>query len=144
VSRISDENERGRVLNEVWSRCNAVNFAAGAATLLTWRLGGLKADGELRAPFLMRLKNLLLGGHQRDSLRHSRGQDHKPVLLGRYAGRVGDSARGRDPRVGGPIPAPDLADRRLRPGLLVGAIAISAVIEASAVKPRGILSRLLT
>ena len=62
IERISDKNERGRVLNEAWGRFNVVNFASMAAALLTWRLGGLKDDAELRAPALMLLKNLLLGG----------------------------------------------------------------------------------
>lgn len=62
IERISDKNERGRVLNEARGRFNVVNFASMAAALLTWRLGGLKDDAELRAPALMLLKNLLLGG----------------------------------------------------------------------------------
>ena len=62
IERISDKNERGRVLNEAWGRFNAANFPAIAATLLTWRLGNLKDDAELKAPALTRLKNLLLGG----------------------------------------------------------------------------------
>ena len=54
VSRISDKRERGRVLNESWGHFNAVNFVAIATTLLAWRLGGLRQEGELRAPALVR------------------------------------------------------------------------------------------
>jgi MFS family permease len=62
ISRISDRRERGRVLNESWGRFNTVIFATIAATVLTWRLGGLRGDAELKAPALARAKNLLLGG----------------------------------------------------------------------------------
>lgn len=38
------------------------NFASMAAALLAWKLGSLKDYAKLRAPALMLLKNLLLGG----------------------------------------------------------------------------------
>ena len=62
ISRISDKRERGRVLNEAWGRFNAINTPTLAAALISWRLGGLRDDAELRAPGLSRLKNLMLGG----------------------------------------------------------------------------------
>jgi len=40
VSSISDESERGRVLNEAWGRFQAANLPAMLSTLLGWRLGG--------------------------------------------------------------------------------------------------------
>jgi uncharacterized membrane protein len=58
ISRISDRRERGRVLNESWGRFNAVTFATIAASILTWRLGGLREDAELRAPALARIKTV--------------------------------------------------------------------------------------
>jgi hypothetical protein len=37
VSSISDERERGRVLNEAWTRYQAANLPAMLSTLLGWR-----------------------------------------------------------------------------------------------------------
>jgi hypothetical protein len=146
VSRISDKKERGRVLNEAWGRFNAVNAAAIAAALLTWRLGGLKDDAELRAPVLERVKDLLLGGAAVNGVASG-------ILGARIASQ---SSQGDTPIESGTRPAPETPDeaatsQRLVPLtgtstliLLAGAIAASAVIESSAVKPRGVLSRLLT
>ncbi len=146
IERISDKNERGRVLNEAWGRFNAANFPAIAATLLTWRLGGLKADAELRAPGLTHIKNLLLGG---------------AAVAGIASGILGariakQSSEGDTPVESGTQPAPETPEaasssQRLisltgpsNLALLVGVLAVSAVIENSAVKPRGLLSRLVT
>ncbi|CAA9248465.1 MAG: hypothetical protein AVDCRST_MAG93-1639 [uncultured Chloroflexia bacterium] len=146
VERISDKNERGRVLNEAWGRFNAVNFASTAATLLAWRLGGLKPDAELRAPGLMRLKNLMLGGAAVSGIASG-------ILGARIAKQ---SSEGDTPVESGTQPAPETpqeaaSSQRLisltgtsNLALLVGVIAVSAVIENSAPKPRGVLSRLLT
>src|SRR3712207_8679977 len=62
VSAISDEGERGRVLNEAWARFQAANIPAMLSALLGWRLGGVRDDSELRAPRLTRAKDVLLGG----------------------------------------------------------------------------------
>ena len=62
VSSISDERERGRVLNEAWARFQAANLPAMLSALLGWRLGGVRDDSQLRAPGLTRAKDLLLGG----------------------------------------------------------------------------------
>ena len=146
VSRISDKRERGRVLNEAWGRFNAVNFTASAATLLTWRLGGLKDDAELRAPALERVKDLLLGGAAVNGIASG--------ILG--ARSASQSSEGDTPVESGTQPAPETpqeaaTSQRLVAltgtsslALLAGAIAVSSVIESSAAKPRGVLSRLLT
>ena len=146
VSRISDKRERGRVLNEAWGRFNAVNFMAIAAALLTWRLGGLKDDAELRAPGLERVKNLLLGGAAVNG-----------IASGIFGARIASqSSQGDTPVESGTQPAPETpqeaaTSQRLVAltgtsslALLVGVIAVSSAIESSAAKPRGVLSRLLT
>ncbi len=146
VSRISDRRERGRVLNEAWGRFNAVNFAAIAATVLTWRLGGLKENSELKAPVLERVKDLLLGGAAVNGIASG-------ILGARIANQ---SSQGDTPVESGTQPAPETpqeaaTSQRLVAltgtsslALLAGAIAVSSAIESSAVKPRGLLSRLLT
>ena len=146
IERISDRNERGLVLNEAWGRFNAVNVAAIAATLLTWRLGSLKDDAELRAPALTRVKNLLLGGAAVTGVASS-------ILGARIAKQ---SSGGDTPVESGTQPAPETpkeaaSSQRLisltGPSnlvLLAGVLAVSAVIENSALKPRGLLSRLVT
>ena len=146
IERISDRNERGRVLNEAWGRFNAANVAAIAATLLTWRLGSLKDDAELRAPALTRIKNLLLGGATVTGIASS-------TLGARIAKQ---SSEGDTPVESGTQPAPETPEEAASSqrlisltgpsnlALLVGVLAASAVIENSAVKPRGLLSRLVT
>ncbi len=62
VSSITDERERGKVLNEAWARFQTANIPAMLSTLLGWRIGGVRDDSELRAPGLTRTKDLLLGG----------------------------------------------------------------------------------
>lgn len=148
ISRISDRRERGRVLNESWGRFNAVTFATIAASILTWRLGGLREDAELRAPALARIKNLLLGGAVING-----------IASGILGARIAKEAPGEAPEGGtlveaGTQPAPETPEeaaqaQRLisitRPSalsLLATVIALSAIIDSSAVKPRGILSRL--
>jgi hypothetical protein len=46
VSSISEESERGRVLNEAWARFQAANLPAMLSTLLGWRLGGVREDSD--------------------------------------------------------------------------------------------------
>ena len=146
IERISDKNERGRVLNEAWGRFNAANFPAIAAALLTWRLGNLKDDAELRAPALTRLKNLLLGGAAVTGIASS-------ILGARIAKQ---SSEGDTPVESGTQPAPETPEEAASSqrlisltgpsnlALLVGVLATSAVIENSTAKPRGLLSRLVT
>ena len=44
VSNTSGTSERGRVLNEAWSRPNIVNPPAMPTTLLSWRLSCVPSD----------------------------------------------------------------------------------------------------
>jgi hypothetical protein len=150
ISRISDRRERGRVLNESWGRFNAVIFATIAATVLTWRLGGLREDAELRAPALARAKNLLLGGAVINGIASG-------VMGARIAKEAPEDApEGGTPGEAGTQPAPETPEDAARAqrlisitgpsalSLLALVIALSTVIESSAAKPRGILSRILT
>jgi len=150
VRRISDKNERGRVLNESWGRYNAINLAAIAATLLAWRAGGLKADGELRAPALAREKNFLLGGAALNAVasailgttvasRAPEGlpEGGTPVETGTQPARETPEEAAWAQRLIGLTGTSSLA-------LLAGVIAVSTVIETSAAKPRGLLSRLFS
>ena len=146
VSSISDKSERGRVLNESWARFNAVNSLAIASSVLAWRAGGLKDDAELRAPALARLKNLLLGGAAVNSV--------ASAIMGARIAR--QSPEGATPVESGTEPAPETPQEAASSQraisffgygslvLLALVISLSAVIETETVKPRGVLSRLLT
>lgn len=146
IRRISDKNERGRVLNEAWGRFNALNFTAIAAAILTWRLGGLRDDAELRAPGVARLKNLMLGGAAITGVASG-------ILGARIASQ---SSEGDTPVQAGTEPAPETPEVAAKSqrlialtgtsnlALLIGVIVASAVIENSTIKPRGALSRLLS
>jgi uncharacterized membrane protein len=146
VSSISDEKERGRVLNEAWARFQAANLPAMLSTLLGWRLGGVREDSQLRAPGLARTKDLLLGGAAFNTV--------ASALLG--ASTAASSRGGATPVRSGTKPSrrtpPEaaLALRLLRfTGngslvLLTATVVVSALIEATDPKPRGLLSRLLS
>jgi hypothetical protein len=146
VSSIGDERERGRVLNEAWARFQAANLPAMLSTLLGWRLGGVREDSELRAPGLTRAKGILLGGAALNTV--------ASALLGASTAAV--SQGGATPVRSGTKPSrrtpPEaaLAVRLLRftgngsLALLAATVAVSALIEASEPKPRGLLSRLLS
>jgi hypothetical protein len=146
VSSIEDKAERGRVLNEAWARFNTANLPAMLSTLLGWRLGGVRADSELRAPGLTRAKDLLLGGAAFNTA--------ASALLG--ATNAALSPEGYTPVRSGTRPAPEtppaaaLAQRLLRVFgngslvLLVAAAVVSGLIEAEQPKPRGLLSRVLS
>ena len=146
VSSISDKSERGRVLNESWGRFNAVNSLALASTLLAWRAGNLKDDAELRAPALARAKNLLLGGAAVNSVASG--------ILGARIAR--QSSEGATPVESGTEPAPETPEEAASSQrllfffgygslvLLAAVISLSALIETEPIKPRGVLSRLLT
>jgi hypothetical protein len=145
VSAISDEEERGRVLNEAWGRFQASNLPAMLSTLLGWRLGGVRDDSELRAPGLTCAKDVLLGGATFNTL--------ASAVLGASTAAV--SKGGATPVRSGTEPSPRtppgaaLAVRLLRfTGngslvLLAATVLVSALIDASEPKPRGLLSRLL-
>jgi hypothetical protein len=146
VSAISDEGERGRVLNEAWARFQAANLPAMLSTLLGWRLGGVRDDSELRAPGLTRAKDVLLGGAAFNTV--------ASALLGASTAAV--SREGATPVRSGNEPSPRtppgaaLAVRLLRftgngsLALLAATVVVSALIEASEPKPRGLLSRLFS
>jgi uncharacterized membrane protein len=146
VSAISDERERGRVLNEAWARFQAANVPAMLSTLLGWRLGGVRDDSELRAPGLTRAKDLLLGGAAFNTV--------ASALLGALT--AASSRGGATPVRSGTKPSRQtpteaaLAVRLLRftgngsLALLAATVVVSALIEASEPKPRGLLSRLLS
>src|SRR3712207_5955983 len=146
VSAISDESERGRVLNETWARFQVANLPAMLSALLTWRLGGVRDDSELRAPGLTRAKDVLLGGAAFNTV--------ASALLG--ASTAASSREGATPVRSGTKPSPRtppgaaLAVRLLRftgngsLALLAATVVVSALIEASEPKPRGILSRLFS
>jgi hypothetical protein len=76
VSSISDEGERGRVLNEVWARFQGANLPAMLSTLFGWRLGGVREDSELRTPGLDARKRRAAGrgSFQHGGLGHPRGE----------------------------------------------------------------------
>jgi hypothetical protein len=144
VSSITDERERGKVLNEAWARFQAANIPAMLSTLLGWRLGGVRDDSELRAPGLTRTKDLLLGGAAFNTV--------ASALLGASTAAV---SRGEaTPVRSGTKPSPRtpleaaLALRLLRVtgngslALLAATVVVSALIESAEPKPRGLVSRL--
>lgn len=145
VSSISEESERGRVLNEAWARFQAANLLAMLSTLLGWRLGGVREDSELRAPGLRRAKDVLLGGAAFNTV--------ASAMLG---ASTAASRGGATPVRSGTRPSrktsPEaaLAMRLLRftgDGslvLLAATVAVSALIEAAEPKPRGLFSRLFS
>lgn len=146
VSSVEDEAERGRVLNEAWARFNAANLPAMASALLGWRLGGVRADSELRAPGLTRAKDLLLGGAAFNTVVSALlGATNAAVSPGGYT----PVRSGTRPAPGTP-PAAALAQRGLRIfgngslALLAAAAVVSGLIEAEEPKPRGLLSRFVS
>jgi hypothetical protein len=146
VSAISDESERGRVLNEAWARFQVANLPAMLSALLGWRLGGVRDDSELRAPGLTRAKDVLLGGAAFNTV--------ASAILG--VSTATSSREGATPVRSGTKPSPRtppeaaLALRLLRftgngsLALLAATVVVSALIEASEPKPCGLLSRLFS
>lgn len=149
VSRISDRRERGRVVNESWGRFNAVNTPALAASIISWRLGGIKQDAELKAPTLARWENLLLGGAAVTSIASG-------ILGARTAAAPPDAPEGGTPVESGTEPAPETPPGAARSQRLIGffgpgslvmlaaAIALSAITESAPPQPRRGLSRFLS
>lgn len=130
---------------ESWARFQAANLPAMLSTLLGWRLGGARADSELRAPGLRHAKDLLLGGAAFNTafsaalgvMAASRAPgDYTPV-------RSGTTLASETP------PSAVVAQRLLRffrdglLALLSATIVVSALIETAEPKPRGLLSRLM-
>ncbi len=146
VDSISDKSERGRVANEGWGRFNAVNIPAIAATLVSWRVGGLRDDAELRAPGLTRVKDVLLGGAAFNA-----------VMSGIMGARLASqAASGAVPIKSGLKPSretpPEAASSQRWIALFgngatvlsAAVIAISGIIETQPPKPRGVLSKIFS
>jgi hypothetical protein len=146
VSSISDQGERGRVLNEAWARFQAANLPAMLSALLGWRLGGVRDYSQLRAPGLTRTKDILLGGAAFNTV--------ASAVLG--ASTAASSREGATPVRSGTRPSrqtpPEaaLALRLLRftgngsLALVAATVVVSALIDSAEPKSRGLLSRLVT
>jgi hypothetical protein len=144
VESISDRSERGRVTNEGWARFNAVQLPAIAATIASWRLGGLRDDAELRAPGLTRVKDVLLGGAAFNGIVSG-------ILGARLASQA---ASGQVPIKSGLKPSRDTPPEAASSqrwiavfgtgatALSAAVIAVSGIIEAQNPKPRGIISKI--
>ena len=147
VTRVGDRRERGRVLNEAWTRFKAVGTLTMGVTVATWRLGGLKqAESDLDAT-LGDLENILLGGALLTSV--------ASAIAGRRI--VRQAPEGGTSAESGAEPAPEMseeADRSRRLGaflgaatvaLMVGVLGLSSAMEVRAIeRSRGALSRLFS
>lgn len=147
VKRVSDKSERGRVLNDAWTRFQAVGILAMGATVAMWRLGGLKeAESELDAS-LAGLKNILLGGALLTSV--------ASAIAGRRIAR--QAPEGDTPVESGTEPAPETPEEAARSqrlsaflgaatvALVAGVLGLSSALEVRAVeKSQGALSRLFS
>ena len=104
VKRVSDKSERRRVLNEAWTRFQAVGILAMGVTVAMWRLGGLKeAESDLDAS-LAGLKNILLGGALLTSV--------ASAIAGRRIAR--QAPEGDTPVESGTEPAPETPEEAAR------------------------------
>ena len=147
VKRVSDKSERGRVLNEAWTRFQAVGILAMGVTVAMWRLGGLKeAESDLDAS-LAGLKNILLGGALLASV--------ASAIAGRRVAR--QAPEGDTPVESGTEPAPETPEEAARAqrlsaflgaatvALVAGVLGLSSALEGRAVeKSQGALSRLFS
>ena len=147
VARVSNRSERGRVLNEAWTRFQAVATLAMGLTVAMWRLGGLKeAESDLDAS-LAGLKNILLGGALVTSA--------ASAIAGR---RIARQAPEGETRVeSGAEPAPETPEEAARSqrlsaflgaatmALVAGVLGLSSALEVRAVETnQGALSRLFS
>jgi hypothetical protein len=145
VARVSDRSERGRVLNEAWTRFQTVGTLAMGLTVAMWRLGGLKeAESDLDAS-LAGLKNVLLGGALLTSV--------ASAIAGR---RIAQQApEGATPVESGAEPAPETPEEAARSqrlsaflgaatvALVAGVLGLSSALEVRAAeRSKGVLSRL--
>ena len=148
VARVSDRSERGRVLNEAWTRFQALaTLAMGVTTIATWRLGGLKeAESDIDAT-LAGIKNILLGGALITSV--------ASAIAGRRIPR--QAPEGATPVESGAEPAPETPEEAARSqrlsaflgaatvALVAGVLGLSSALEVRAVeKSQGVLSRLFS
>jgi hypothetical protein len=148
VARIADRSERGLVLNEAWTRFQAIGTLAMGVTVATWRLWGLKeADSDID-PALAGIKNVLLGGALITSV--------ASAIAGRRIAR--QAPEGATPVESGAEPAPETPDEAARSqrlsaflgaatvALVAGALGLSSALEVRAVEKmqesRGFLSGL--
>jgi hypothetical protein len=134
VARISDRSERGRVLNEAWTRFQTVGTLAMGLTVAMWRLGGLKeAESDLDAS-LAGLKNILLGGALLTSV--------ASAMAGRRIAR--QAPEGATPVESGAAPAPETPEEAARSqrlsaflgaatvALVAGVLGLSSALEVRA------------
>jgi hypothetical protein len=145
VARISDRSERGRVLNEAWTRFQTVGTLAMGLTVAMWRLRGLKeAESDLDTS-LAGLKNILLGGALLTSV--------ASAIAGRRIAR--QAPEGYTPVESGAEPAPETPEEAARSqrlsaflgaatvALVAGVLGLSSALEIRAVeKSQGSLARL--
>ena len=148
VARIGERKERGRVLNEAWTRFQTIGTLAMGVTVATWRLGGLKeAESDIDST-LAGIKNVLLGGALITSV--------ASAIAGR---RIASQApEGATPVESGAEPAPETPGQAARSqrlsaflgaatvALVAGALGLSSALEIRAVEKldesQGFLSRL--
>jgi len=152
VARIADRSERGRVLNEAWTRFQTIGTLAMGVTVAMWRLGGLKQAESDIDPALAGVKNVLLGGALLTSVASA-------VAGRRIASQTPEQApEGATPVESGAEPAPETPDEAARSqhlsaflgaatvALVAGALGLSSALEVRAVEKldesRGFLSRL--
>jgi hypothetical protein len=150
VARVSDRSERGLVLNEAWTRFQAVATLAMGVTVAMWRLGGLKeAESDINAS-LAGIKNFLLGGALITSV--------ASAIAGMRIAR--QAPEGATPVESGTEPAPETPEEAARSqrlsaflgaatvALVAGVLGLSSALEVRAVekmeKSQGALSRLFS
>ena len=152
VKRIGDRNERGRVLNEAWTRFQAIGTLAMGVTVAMWRLGGLKQAESEVDPALAGIKNVLLGGALITSV--------ASAVAGRRIARQAPEQAPEDatPVESGAEPAPETPEEAAQSqrlsaflgaatvALVAGVLGLSSALEVRAVKKleksRGFLSGL--
>jgi hypothetical protein len=152
VARIADRSERGRVLNEAWTRFQTIGVVAMGATVATWRIGGLREAESDIDPALASIKNFLLGGALLTSAASA-------IAGRRIASQAPEQApEGATPVESGAEPAPETPEEAARSqrlsaflgaatvALVAGALGLSSALEVRAVEKldesRGFLSRL--
>ena len=147
VKRVSDKSERGRVLNDAWTRFQAGGILATGVTVAMWRLGGLKeAESDIDAT-LAGIKNILLGGALITSV--------AAAIAGMRIAR--QAPEGATPVESGTEPAPETPEEAARSqrlsaflgaatvALVAGVLGLSSALEVRAVdKSQGALPRLFS
>jgi hypothetical protein len=140
VARIRDRSERGRVLNEAWTRFQTIGTLAIGVTVATWRLGGLKqAESDVDAT-LAGIKNVFLGGALLTSVASA-------IAGRRIASQAPEQApEGDTPVESGAEPAPETPEEAARSqrlsaflgaatvALVAGVLGLSSALEVRAVE----------